>query len=288
MKKNIVLLVFVVMFVFSGFGSFAHEEEKGVVVPVLMYHHLSEDVASEAVVSPSKFESDIKTLKAEGFTGIFLSDLHDYLNGHADLPEKPIIITFDDGYTSNYEHAYPIAKEYEMKITISVIGWSLGRDTFMDGIRPITPHFGWEEMREMLSSGYVDIQNHTHDLHSPKGLSYGNGDEAGLGVLSLEKEVFQAYEKRLKKDVLKLNVDIFSETDHMPTFFFYPYGAHDDKSERVLSKLGFVGTLTTIEGVRAYKDLKDLKMIPRLNVPNHLTGQDLIEKIAALKLVEKQ
>ena len=118
MKKNIVPVVLFMMFVFSGFGSYAHEEVKGIVVPVLMYHHLSEDVSSEAVVSPSKFESDIKTLKAEGFTGIFLSDLHDYLNGHADLPEKPIIITFDDGYTSNYDYAYPIAKEHEMKITI--------------------------------------------------------------------------------------------------------------------------------------------------------------------------
>ncbi|MCD4714284.1 MAG: hypothetical protein K8R73_13445, partial [Clostridiales bacterium] len=62
-----------------------------------------------------------------------------------------------------------------------------------------------------------------------------------------------------------------------------PYGAHDENSERVLSKISFLGSLTTIEGIRAFSDLSDLKLIPRLNVTNDLKGTKLIEKIKNLE-----
>lgn len=296
MKKNILLIITLITLATFSLPSFSFastvtptkldhpvDENPGIEIPVLMYHHISDDVTSEAVVTPDKFQNDMNTLKEAGYTGIFLSDLVDYLNGHVQLPEHPIVITFDDGYLSNYEHAYPIAKSSEMKITISVIGWSLGRDTFLDDVRPIIPHFGYEEMREMLDSGYVDIQNHTTDLHSPAGLSYGHLKAVDKGTLQLKDELFSDYESRMRNDLLSLNVDIFSATGHMPTFFFYPYGAHNENSERVLSKIPFHGTLTTVEGIRAFRDLKDLKLIPRLNVTNTLTGLDLIEKIKNLE-----
>ncbi|MFP4456994.1 MAG: hypothetical protein ACLFPS_04985 [Clostridia bacterium] len=78
--------------------------------PVLMYHLLAERNFTNAVVSPEKFKNNMQTLKDNNYTFILLTDLYKYLNGeNITLPEKPIIITFDDNYSSVYKYAYPLA-----------------------------------------------------------------------------------------------------------------------------------------------------------------------------------
>ena len=71
----------------------------------------------------------------------------------------------DDGYRSNYTKAYPVLKEKNMKALISIIGWSVGRETMPGGIIPINPHCSWAELKEMQDSGLVEIGNHTYDMH---------------------------------------------------------------------------------------------------------------------------
>lgn len=255
-------------------------ETQGIDVPVLMYHHISDEVKNGTVVTPEKFKQDMELLKEEGYEGIFLTELADYLNGYIELPEKPIVITFDDGYYSNYEYAFPIAKELEMKMTISVIGWSVGRTTFIDSDNPITPHFAWKEAKEMQDSGFVDIQNHTFDLHSPEGESYGYNTVANKGVLPFNEENFSVYKKRLMNDLLKLNIQIFNEVGNCSTFLTFPYGAYTDETERALKSIGFVGSLTTESGIRNYKSLSDLWEMPRVNVVQGLSGYKLINAIS--------
>ena len=253
-------------------------------IPVLMYHHISDEVSSTLIVTPQKYLEDMTTLKEAGYETIFLKDLALYLKGLKELPEKPIIITFDDGYYSNYEHAYPVAKKTGMKFTVSVIGWSVGRSTFIDNSNPITPHFTWSQAKAMYDSGLVDIQNHTFDLHSRQGLSYGYFNPCEIGVLPLQDESFSKYESRLKEDLTKLNMEINSNLGYTPTFLVYPYGAYNKDTENIVAKLGFQGTVTTDNGVREFKDLKDLREIPRLNVTNDLRASGLIYAIENLPL----
>ncbi|MCD4712931.1 MAG: hypothetical protein K8R73_06570, partial [Clostridiales bacterium] len=104
MKKNILLIIALYVLATFAASSFSfsttiapsshirpNDEHLGIEVPVLMYHHISNDVTSEAVVTPGKFQSDMYMLKKNGYTGIFLTELVDYLNGHIELPERPII-----------------------------------------------------------------------------------------------------------------------------------------------------------------------------------------------------
>lgn len=255
-------------------------EIEGVEVPVLMYHHIAENVPSgnTLIVSPEKFKSDMVYLKEQGYSTIGLNELHMYLKGEIEIPDKPIIVTFDDGYKSNYVYAYPIAKELDMKFVISVVGWSMGRETFIDSDKPITPHFTLEEAKEMVESGNIEIQHHTYDLHNPEGLSYGYGTQTGQGVKPYHLEEIEHYKVRLEEDLVKLNI-LLEEIGIKTQFIIYPYGAYVESTEEVIKDIGFVGSVTTKEGLKSYKNIEDLYEIPRFNVTEEMTGEDIVNKI---------
>ena len=126
-------------------------------VPILMYHHLSEDVTNSEMVSPEQFEVQIRALSEAGYTGVSFDELQAYVLRGEPLPEKPVVITFDDGYRSNYTLAYPILQKYGMKATIFAIGVSFGTDHYKDTDYAITPHFGAAEAAEMTASGLISI-----------------------------------------------------------------------------------------------------------------------------------
>ena len=132
-------------------------------VPIVMYHHLEEDESklNEFMVTPEKFESDMGKIKELGYETVSYQELYDFVNHNGNLPEKPILVTFDDGYESNYTYAYPVLKRLNMKATIAVIGVMVGQDTYRG--RQAYPHFTYEQAKEMYDSGLMDIQTHTFD-----------------------------------------------------------------------------------------------------------------------------
>lgn len=98
-------------------------EDPGVRVPVIMYHAVMDDASrlGKYVISPEELESDFKWLSENGYTAVLSEDLINYTENGAALPEKPILLTFDDGYYNNYLYAYPTAKRYGMKFVLSPI-----------------------------------------------------------------------------------------------------------------------------------------------------------------------
>lgn len=125
------------------------EIPEGYKVPVLMYHGVSDDTwgSAELFVRPSDLEEELKYLQDNGYTPIWFSDLH-----RVDEIEKPVILTFDDGYKDNYEELFPLLQKYETKATVFVITHNLGYNkNFMT----------WEQAKEMADSGLVAIESHT-------------------------------------------------------------------------------------------------------------------------------
>lgn len=122
-------------------------------IPVLMYHDFQENITKEqesAVVHPKLFEEQIKTLLKNGYIPVDFYDLLLYKQGKGGLPNKPFIITADDGYLSNYTTAYPILKKYNVPATFFV-------STRYVGVNLYSPHFTWEQAKEMEESGLIDI-----------------------------------------------------------------------------------------------------------------------------------
>ena len=216
-------------------------------VPILMYHHLSEDVTNSEMVSPAQFEAQIRALSEAGYTGVSFDELQAYVLRGEPLPEKPVVITFDDGYRSNYTLAYPILQKYNMKATIFAIGVSFGKDHYKDTDYAITPHFGAAEAAEMAASGLVSIQSHTYDMH--QWLPYETGSAVRENILPLPGESEEAYVQTLTEDFTRSRAQLESATGQPVDVLAYPAGQYSTLAQVTLQSLGVHVTLSTNPGV---------------------------------------
>ena len=216
-------------------------------VPILMYHHLSEDVTNSEMVSPAQFEAQIRALSEAGYTGVSFDELQAYVLRGEPLPEKPVVITFDDGYRSNYTLAYPILQKYNMKAAIFAIGVSFGKDHYKDTDYAITPHFGAAEAAEMAASGLVSIQSHTYDMH--QWLPYETGSAVRENILPLPGESEEAYVQTLTEDFTRSRAQLESATGQPVDVLAYPAGQYSTLAQVTLQSLGVHVTLSTNPGV---------------------------------------
>ena len=105
--------------------AFPASSEEGVDVPVVMYHHVLEEDSSllgDYVISRQELESDLQWLQKAGYTPVSPDQLIAYAAGEGELPQNPILLTFDDGYESFFANAYPLLQKYQMPAVVSVIG----------------------------------------------------------------------------------------------------------------------------------------------------------------------
>lgn len=151
MKQLIVLFLLIFLFVSSAY---AYDN-----IPVLMYHNtdyvFSDDQALSSI-TPASFENHLAEFKKQGYTSVTVKDYIRYTNGQFTLPEKPFIITFDDGYLSNYTYAMPLLKEYGFTAAIFTVTGSVGVSDVA------FPHFDWPQAKEMVKSGSIEIFSHTN------------------------------------------------------------------------------------------------------------------------------
>ncbi|MEA4920433.1 MAG: polysaccharide deacetylase family protein [Clostridiaceae bacterium] len=208
-------------------------------VPVLMYHHITDNVRSSSEVTPDTFRSHMEALKTAGYTTISAKQMIDFVESGTPLPEKPVLITLDDGYLSNYEIAYPVLKELSMKAVIFTIGASIGKSTYKDTTYPITPHFTYEQAIEMKNSGVIEIQSHTYDMH--QSAPYEGTPYARTTALPFEGESEEEYIAALETDFMtyrqKYGFDFYA--------LAYPKGQYNDITEAVFHSLGIKLTVTT-------------------------------------------
>ena len=256
MKKR--LLIVIALAVIASFVGVAARQYFSVPVindplPVLMYHHMVPDgqECNSMAVTPSKFRSDLEWLRDHGYTTVLPRELA----AGDPLPEKPVLITFDDGYTSNYELLFPILKEYGMKAVISII-------TCMPDI-PAGNFCSWDMHREMTASGLVEIGSHTYRLHN---LGDQGGNFVPNGVNGIQRDPAESdaeFRSRVLDDIQKSHDRIEAELGTELTCFAYPFGVTEPAAQALLEEL-FPVTLVTRSGTA---DLADgLRELPRYTV----------------------
>lgn len=240
-------------------------------VPILMYHNLAEKGEGSDTMSVSRFAEHMAALRDAGYESVSFEDLQNYVELGTELPEKPVVITFDDGYESNYELAYPILEEYKMKATIFVIGVSVGKDTYKDTGVAMTPHFSLEQAKEMTDSGLVSVQSHGYDLHEVHGR---DPEPIRSGALQKEGESEVAYIEMLREDCRSMTELL----GYAPEVLAYPYGSCSDLSETILSEMGVDVTLTIVPKTNTLiKGMsQSLRQLGRYYMKEELTASDLL------------
>jgi len=181
-------------------------------IPVLNYHQINNESHNALTLSDTEFEAQIKYLAQEGYTAISPDQLADYLQYGKELPNKPILITFDDGYEDNYQVAYPILQRYHYKATIFLITDFVGNNS-----RYLT----WKQIKEMSDNG-INFESHTlSHIILPKA-----SDEELHAQLIKSKE---ALEWRLGKKV---------------EFLAYPGGKYDQRIIQSVKEAGYRAAFT--------------------------------------------
>ena len=251
----------------------ADEEAYTLRVPVLTYHAFSETDADSAydIVPAARFDEQLTALEAAGYTTVSPEALRAWVLDGEPLPEKPVVLTMDDGYASVYEIAYPVLQKHGACATSFVIGVSVGKDTYKDTETPITPHFGMDAIAEMEAGGLVSVQSHGYDVHEVEGL-----DPAPVrpGALQREGESEMDYVNYLTADAQRMH----SLLPGGAPCFAYPYGWCDMRSEVILREAGVWCTFTTQEKTNVLvRGLpQSLRQLGRYNVPGDMTGEALV------------
>ncbi|MEI3089131.1 MAG: polysaccharide deacetylase family protein [Oscillospiraceae bacterium] len=217
-------------------------------VPVLMWHNLAEESSGDMTISVDTFRAQIEALHEAGFRTVSLQQLYDYVHFGTELPGKPIVLTFDDGYFSNYEYAFPILQEYDMQATIFAIGVSVGKDTYKDTDHAMTPHFGADEAREMVASGLISVQSHTYDMHQWPPFEDGNA-QVRETLLPFDGEADADYEAAVEADFAESRELLESITGQPVNALAFPEGAYVTLTQDALRSAGAELTFTTVRAV---------------------------------------
>lgn len=243
-------------------------------LPIIMYHGLlkEEKRQGQFIISPNLFEQDLRYLQENGYTTVVIADLIAYVQDGKPLPEKPVMLTFDDGYYNNYLYAFPLLKQYNCKMVLSPIGRYTDEYTQNKDTHANYAHCSWDAVRDMMASGLVEFQNHSYNLHSI--------DSGRKGAKKKAVESLVDYRTLLVEDVMKMQTRMREETGYTPTAFVYPFGAVSSESLPILKELGFQATLICESHINAItRDPECLYGLGRYRRPAKTGSEAFFKKI---------
>ena len=224
-----------------------HEPDHQLVV--LAYHEISEPsraVNPDLAVSPAAFRAQLAWLIRHGYHPVSVDQLMAARRGQAPLPSHPLLLTFDDGYTSVFTEAFPVLRRYGVPAVVAVVGhWlepSSGLVDFGDQHLDRQRLLRWSELRQMQSSGLVEVASHSYDLH--RGIP-GNPQLNSMPAATTRRyepgvgyEDPQAYRQRLHDD-LQRNADLIEhQLGRRPRVIVWPYGRYNATAAAVAAELG--------------------------------------------------
>ena len=211
-----------------------------ITMPVIMYHHIQPmELAdklghSSLTVDSNIFDQHIAYLKENNYTAISLEELVSALYARRNLPDKPVMITLDDGYDDNYTYAFMTAKKHRMVMNFMI----------PTGLVNTPGYVTWDHLREMRDNPYATIYNHTTT-------------HAGLGVITKEQII---------QETTGANNDLNTHLGITNKYMIYPYGSYSDIAIDTLKELGFIAGVSTDPGRN--ECLSTIMKLPRVRVGN--------------------
>ena len=184
------------------------------------------------------------------------------------------MITFDDGFESFYILACPLLKERNMKSVVSVIGKITEKYSETEDHNINYSNLNFNQISELSSSGLVEIQNHSYDMHIS-----AQGQRKGISKLDIE--TYDEYKKNLSNDLLTLQKILKLNCGITPQCVTYPYGAYSDETLEIIKKLGFKSTMLCEERINTIVqgDENSLYNLGRYNRPSGVSTEEFFSRI---------
>ena len=218
--------------------------DEAIKIPVIMYHSVinNSSRAGKYVITPEQMESDLIFLKENGYNTIFVQDLIDYVYSGIELPENPVVLSFDDGCYNNQAYVLPLLEKYDAKAIISIVGKYTDMYTEQKDENPNYASLSWDNVNELIESGRIEIGNHSDNMHY-----LNNNGRKGCHKKWAESD--EEYKKALRDDLGKLQSKCLSNAGITPVVFTYPFGCISPESSAVVEELGFLASLSCEEGM---------------------------------------
>ncbi|WP_136066820.1 poly-beta-1,6-N-acetyl-D-glucosamine N-deacetylase PgaB [Modicisalibacter radicis] len=218
-----------------------------------------------------------------GYQPVSYQQIIDAREGKQPLPEKAILLTFDDGYRSFYDIVYPLLKLYGYPAITAVVGsWldvpSRQQVPYGDTTLPRERFMSWEELREMQQSQLVEVASHTYDLHKGiVGNPFGNQQPAATtsawSPSGYESE--SEYLSRIRDDMNMTRQRFQEELGKGPRIMVWPYGAYSNTTLKLAAEAGMLQTFSLLGHVN------DMEESPRE------MGRYLIDQETSLETLEE-
>jgi peptidoglycan/xylan/chitin deacetylase (PgdA/CDA1 family) len=193
-------------------------------------------------------------LKGSGWTAVSLDDIAAAARGLRPLPDKAILVTFDDGYRSLYTRVFPLLQIYRFPIVAALTGsWMEGRPDgtvlYGDRVVPRSHFLSWSEARELQASGLVEFASHSYDLHrgvlaNPQGNMVPAAITWRYDPATRRYETDQQYRNRIRADLQRSRQQIATQLGRPPRALVWPFGRFSGPALAEAKAVGFTFALT--------------------------------------------
>lgn len=251
-------------------------KEKKQEVLILMYHQVSENSSlwGDYVIPASLLKEDFEYLKNNNYTPIKIKDILDFTKGTKKLPEKAVVITFDDGQRSFLTKVVPLLEEYNYPAVVNIVGALTDLYTENGETNDKYAYLNWNDVKTLSQNPLVEIGHHSYNFHS---LGY----RRGMGKIYGESN--SAYSEIIKTDIEKLNEKLLSNIGERPYILAYPYGIRNDTLLEIAKDENFPVTLSCRESINKISVGDELFELGRFNRPYGKSSDIYFESIIKQK-----
>jgi peptidoglycan/xylan/chitin deacetylase (PgdA/CDA1 family) len=214
-------------------------------VPILVYHNLAPVSKGRMILSAKSFEEQMRYLKSHGYRVIGLRDYMEFISLKRQLPQKSVLLTFDDGYRSFLQYAYPVLKELGFTATLFI---------YTDYVGAGNNAFSWADLKKLAAEGF-DVQAH----------SKSHGD-----MVRGASEPVKEYERRLEAELSQPKALFQKNLGFVPDALAYPYGRQDDAVAQRTKERGYSAAFTVRrQGSQSFVDpyrIHRMQIYPEMNM----------------------
>jgi len=252
----------------------------------LVYHDIPEVPVERDDISRQDFVNQMEYLRSHGYTFISPRDILAAAAGEAALPDKAVLLTFDDAYTSFYTFVYPLLRLYNCPVVLSVVTSWIEQG---GGIYKGKTFMTWAQIREVGDSGLVTVASHSHELHRLVNANpFGNVERAPFAFVYLPEEkryeTEEEFRKRIRSDLSRSVEILESKSGVRPFILTWPYGSYNTPGVEEAKKLGFKMMMTLDYG---FADVRNLDRVGRYYLESQLDWLSIFNANLARDLRQK-